>query len=534
MPCLSEGFRTIIEIAQHYLIADEDAIAALNEMQRFSIPVQLIGPFHSGKTTLINTMLGIQLLPTAIDQGTRIPTEISLGENGLTIHRGSHIQHAGIGDLRSGIDLHDVTRIELTYNHQVLGEIPDIKLIDTPGIDSDAPKWEENITHYFEASKAYLLIFSADEPVIKESAASILSELKLHNTPIYALLTKCDKVPAEDLVQAKTFLEGQLEKIFAHYIPLHCVSSRKPDGIEPLQDILKELQEKSNTIAQEGFTARLQAQCESLHRYLSTRLNLETLPVSELGVQLSLLESRIQQFLETLEQEEQRYHAQMSHCNNRMKEQVVTLLKNVQNPIETMLLSGQNPAGYLERMLRGGITANMLAIFIPASCNYLRQVIAALKSANLGADSSDAILAPLEPLLQLYKTLRQSNDAFVQVPELLEIKDLFEPYLKQAYRLKRQQAALRTALKEELLPTIQQTTETIIDALLEKKTREITKLVRDSVLEKQEAQRQVLEEIRAQKDDDDLRRSSQLDQMKLDIKILEDIMLSLQAQEVCI
>ena len=57
------------------------SLATTNELRlNFSLPVTCIGPVKSGKSTLINTLAGADLLPTGAGITTSFPTTLSAGQ----------------------------------------------------------------------------------------------------------------------------------------------------------------------------------------------------------------------------------------------------------------------------------------------------------------------------------------------------------------------------------------------------------------------------------------------------------------------
>ncbi len=128
-------------------------------------------------------------------------------------------------------------------------------LIDTPGLDSGSDEYrKDGLAH----SLAYLLIFPADESVVKESAAAVLAELKLRDAPVYGVLTKCDKVPPEEVGNSMRYLQGQLERLLGRpSVPLVCASTRTPGGTSRVETLLLGFQERADEIARHRFTAQL-------------------------------------------------------------------------------------------------------------------------------------------------------------------------------------------------------------------------------------------------------------------------------------
>ncbi|MEG1943626.1 MAG: dynamin family protein, partial [Angelakisella sp.] len=180
----------------------------------FTVTVPIVGAFNTGKSSLLNALLGTRLLPTGILAETAVPTELVNGENGVVVHRNDRDSRVGLGELRGNMDLQGVTLLQVTFNNPFLQRIPSLKLVDMPGLDTGISGREQLIRDYLPQSLAYILVFSADEPIIKESIALFLSELCLMEVPVFAVLNKCDKVTPEELTLAREFLEERLDRMF--------------------------------------------------------------------------------------------------------------------------------------------------------------------------------------------------------------------------------------------------------------------------------------------------------------------------------
>lgn len=63
MTTLEEGFRTLTRIAENHGISAQEERRLLEEMKSFSVSVQLLGPYHAGKSALLNALLDSRILP---------------------------------------------------------------------------------------------------------------------------------------------------------------------------------------------------------------------------------------------------------------------------------------------------------------------------------------------------------------------------------------------------------------------------------------------------------------------------------------
>ncbi|MEG1972906.1 MAG: dynamin family protein, partial [Oscillospiraceae bacterium] len=367
-------------IAQKYDFHTESACGILQSMRSFTVTLPIVGAFNTGKSSILNALLGTRLLPTGIVAETLVPTELINGENSVIVHRHDRDSHVGLGELRRDMDMQGVTLLQVAFNHPFLQRIPSLKLVDMPGLDSGVLGREQMIRDYLPESLAYLLVFSADEPVIKESIALFLSELCLMEVPVFVVLNKCDKVTPEELALAKEFLEERLCQMFhLRDFSLCCINAHTHGGTEPLAELLLTLQASADALAEREFSRRLIGYCSELRQYLSFRVSFETLPISELDIRISRLKEQSEALLRSLEDADLWFLGQVEEGKERQKQRLEEALADAVLPVEAMLSTGQNPHDYVDGMLRSTMVSGVLDFLEPSVSSYLRRVISLLE-----------------------------------------------------------------------------------------------------------------------------------------------------------
>lgn len=78
-PTIVEQAASIPELLQKYGFPSAPLEKALEEYHRFQLFVPVIGTFNTGKSALLNALLGVPLLPTGITAKTSVPTELAYG-----------------------------------------------------------------------------------------------------------------------------------------------------------------------------------------------------------------------------------------------------------------------------------------------------------------------------------------------------------------------------------------------------------------------------------------------------------------------
>lgn len=114
----------------------------LNNYQNNMFPIVVLGRWNSGKSTLINAVIGKEVLPSANREMTSILTNIIYGqkENCTVVYSNDNKIHANISDLKDFISFRgvnyckDIKQIDISVGSSELRN--GTCFIDTPGLSS--------------------------------------------------------------------------------------------------------------------------------------------------------------------------------------------------------------------------------------------------------------------------------------------------------------------------------------------------------------------------------------------------------------
>ncbi len=350
----------------------------MDEMEHFSAAIPVIGSFNTGKSSLLNALTGMPLLPTGIVAQTSVPTELVYSPRSLvTVFRGNLVQRVGISELRNHqLDLTDVTLLRVECPSPFLRSIEAIRLVDMPGLDSGIPSHMQGLRRYLSQSLGYILVFSADEPVIKESVSRFLAELRLHEVPVFAVLTKCDKVTPETAAQEQLYLED----CFARQLdmpgtPVHCIRSKGVPDVAPLRNLLELLQQKALVLKEREFFARLREHVRPVLSYLELRMMNETLPLSELNGQIAQLLENSRWFSSALEKNTAYYSGQLKSCMESVLEKIRKGLADISGPLADLQRNRESAAAYTDEILQGLVAASIRSDIDPLLVTYRKSIL---------------------------------------------------------------------------------------------------------------------------------------------------------------
>lgn len=467
----------ILSLCRRYGLSCEGLEEAGAELP---MPVPLLGSCSAGKSSLLNALLGTRALPTGLVPATAIPTELVFGgSNAVTAYHESHTRRLGLGDLRArGMDFSGVHLLRAVCNNPFLEQISRIRLVDTPGLDGQSREQEQILRDYLPQSLAYILVFSADEPVIKESVARFLFELRLREIPVVPVLTKADKIPPKELARARSFLEKSLRDLFLLEDISLCVVSARGD-VEPVRRELLRLQERADSLMERSLADKRDRAADDLRAYLSLRREIAKLADNEVANREAALRLRTDEAGSLLEQRLDLFAARSGECREQIFQRMRTAVEEAAAPIETMLYEGNNPWEYIESMLRVTITAGLVDSYQPLVRSFFKQLTGLLKahdlSLPLNAPEEDGGDREAKEVSRLFSGGEPESclpEQSVWSP-LEGTGDLLEQLVCRRLRGSRRQALMAREVEEEILPELCRRGGECVDKALEQSAARI-------------------------------------------------------------
>ncbi|HTV12030.1 MAG TPA: dynamin family protein [Acidimicrobiales bacterium] len=209
-----------------------DRLAERLARGRFNISV--LGEFKRGKSTLVNALLGAELMPTGVLPLTAAATEVSFGERGATVvHLDGTREEIGLDELadyvtepRNPGNERRVARVEARVPVELLRA--GVVLVDTPGIGSVFRHDEAAARALLEADGA-ILVLSADAP-LSEEERELLSALSERRAPTFFVLNRVDHLSPTERDEVARFVSGAVAAELGRKERLWCLSARAALG----------------------------------------------------------------------------------------------------------------------------------------------------------------------------------------------------------------------------------------------------------------------------------------------------------------
>jgi GTP-binding protein EngB required for normal cell division len=273
----------------------------------------VVGQFKRGKTSLINALLGVDILPVAVVPLTSIVTIMTYGEALRTKvyfndERVSEIRPEHLADYvtekGNPKNVKNVHEVVLTYPSPYLRD--GVRLIDTPGVGSIYQHNTDVAYRYLPKSDAALFLLSVDQPMSK-AELDFLKDVREYSNKIFFLLNKADYLRENDLRESVEFSKNGLREAMGSDVKLFPISARmalegalaKSDEIIKNSRLTEFTDELHRFLMEEKGNVLLLSAANNLLRMLShakLELDLElrslTTPLEELKEKLRAFEDK--------------------------------------------------------------------------------------------------------------------------------------------------------------------------------------------------------------------------------------------------
>ncbi len=194
------------------------ALSNIDKLSKQHLNLVVLGQFKRGKTTVINAMLGENVLPSAVVPLTSIITRLTYNENKTAQVRfynerkkdipfpeiGDYVTEKGNPDNTKGVD-----HVEIGYPSEYLRQ--GIVLVDTPGIGSTFAHNTAVAYNYLPSMDAGIFVVSGDPP-LSEAEYTYLDSIKDYVAKIFFLFNKIDTMSEQEYTESLDFTRDLLRK----------------------------------------------------------------------------------------------------------------------------------------------------------------------------------------------------------------------------------------------------------------------------------------------------------------------------------
>lgn len=293
------GVRELLELTDGLLEERSRAAlaAGLRRLEAGQFNLVVLGEFKRGKSSLVNALLGRELLPTGVLPLTSAVTVIRSGEpERLLVDFGDGeererpldelatlITEAGNPENMLGVE-----SVAIELGSEFLDD--GLRLIDTPGVGSSYEHNTETALDFLPHVDAGVMVLAADQPLSAAERELARELAELTPRPIF-VLNRIDLLGSEEIDAARRFVLNQLTDGGRDGgVELFCLSARQGTGVERLAAHLRELAHRHGRLLTQ---ATVRARGAGLAAEAAALLELEQ---AALRMPLAELEQRVERF----------------------------------------------------------------------------------------------------------------------------------------------------------------------------------------------------------------------------------------------
>ncbi len=224
-------------IAAHGLVEFRPALTLLlDRLESPAFEVGIFGRVNSGKSSLLNHLLGGEFLPVGVTPVTALPTRVQYGPKPQAV-----IELAGREPLRVELarlpefcaephnpgNIKHVARIRVELSAKTLQE--GVTFVDTPGLGSLAVAGAEETAAYLPRCDLGILLVDAASTLTQEDVA-VVEALYRSGATAMVLLSKADLLAPAERQRAVEYVQQKLREQAQIELPAHLVSVRGADA----------------------------------------------------------------------------------------------------------------------------------------------------------------------------------------------------------------------------------------------------------------------------------------------------------------
>lgn len=241
---LQEKINETEEILKHHNveIKREDFEGLQHQIDIFNAKIVFVGGFSAGKTALVNSILGEELLKEDILPQTAIATEIvhNVDEKIRCVAKDGSETICNFSDVEQ-LSTMNFRKYVYMVNKNSLLDFQDKTIVDMPGFDSGLEAHNQAVLQYLSEAAAYIFVIDANKGTLGRSSIEFLKEIQKHSQSVYFVLTKCDKMCSADIDDVVENIQSAVMSSLGKVTEILRISSRAEDAGEKMIQLIQRI-----------------------------------------------------------------------------------------------------------------------------------------------------------------------------------------------------------------------------------------------------------------------------------------------------
>jgi GTP-binding protein EngB required for normal cell division len=278
--------------------------SVISRLEDENLEVALFGRVSSGKSSLLNALLGANVLPVGVNPITAVPTKLRYGAalRAAVTYGDGRSELVPIDELSKLVtEQENPGNVKNIVRAVVEAPSPRLQhgivLVDTPGLGSLAKRGGAETLAYLPTCDLALLLIDAGATLNDEDVGT-LRLLYEAGIPAVVLLSKADLLGEDDLQQIIRYVQEQLQRELGLEMSVHPVSSLANHSILLDQFFERELLprfEKARILRNDSIARKIGALRDSVVAALETNLNRKQRGNHSAPIDAEGLEERLRQ-----------------------------------------------------------------------------------------------------------------------------------------------------------------------------------------------------------------------------------------------
>ena len=520
------------DINTSYSLSNQEVEKILDEIKTAKVCTPVIGKFSSGKSALLNTLLGYTkpLLKEDITPETAVPAEITYSPEQdfayVVTKDGTQTQIDLTMYRHLEVDANEVRCIRLNLRNNFLETIPDVMLVDMPGFESGFEVHNKSIDNYLPNSMVYLITFPADDMILRSSVGNILKELCLHDMPICIVITKYDKCD-DNFETTFAALKESLKKYIGQREVTYCITSSRTGDAEDLEKFLEDIQQQSQVLLANRYKNAVLSSADVTRNYLVTTMKNSEMSESELDEQQDKLDRQLDSLNQRLSVEREDFDSQVTESIREIKNDIQMALEAEEETFVAIAMNNQSIQEQINLTVRKAVTVSMKKRFIPKVERYLKRVQNCLDNESIGDVHFSFSFNAENVNKNIFSAVLPAIGSFlIGLPVLGIIISgimLFVNKFKADQKREEMKNQIRSKLHGEVYPQILQEVGKNLEMAIFKQLKLINNSMEEEITNQRTTLEKALEDVRQRMADEKEKKEGLLQRIKEDLDTIQQI-----------
>ena len=352
----------LLEIAKEGSLASDkqQKIEVMQESvsgQELLVPI--VGEFSAGKSTMINTILGNNVLPVAITPETSLATELHYtdGEEfaeGILFDGNS--KRYAISDMKKLTEDAEKYRSARVYlNNPKLKAIQPLVLVDMPGFSAPKEQHNKAIAEYLNKGIYYIVLMKVTDGTVSRSLLSRLNEIDSFGRKFSFFLSNADVVQPSKVEEVKQVVGDTLYSEFGYEIKVGKINNTDVSSVlESLSSI------DANALFKNMYYSGASEACDSVIEGLNYQIKASRLDSSKIQAAEDELKRSIEKIQSTSESDIQHMKSRYSGgMVNDIINDVGDALNNSTSEIVSAIMAKNNVEHLMNEIIRSSLVQSM-------------------------------------------------------------------------------------------------------------------------------------------------------------------------------